>query len=305
MYKIRNGKSFAKEAHVMNKLKYKTILYKVLDSISKDIEPNVKGKKIYIPEHIRFALPATEKQFTGNLPSGTCVEIDKDMIAGIHWEDVKSKTIDLDLSLINQDGTKYGWDSSYRADDRGILFSGDITAAPKPRGATELFYVKKKNMQSYIMFVNYFNYCSETPVPFKIVVAKKHLKSLESNYMIDPNNVLSIAQTQIDKKQMILGLLVVTTDKCRFYFSESAMGKGITSSGNDYVQHARNYLFNYYKDSINFNKILEKAGALVVQEKKDIDIDLSPENLEKDTIINILTKFDVKTKNHVPKRIGD
>ena len=39
---------------------------------------------------------------------------------------------------------------------------------------------------------------------------------------------------------------------------------------------------------IELKDILEKAGAKFVKDKEKCDIDLSPETLEKDTILNLL-----------------
>jgi hypothetical protein len=39
---------------------------------------------------------------------------------------------------------------------------------------------------------------------------------------------------------------------------------------------------------INLNKILVKAGGILVDKKEDAEIDLSPESLDKNTIINLL-----------------
>ena len=37
----------------------------------------------------------------------------------------------------------FGWDANYRDDNRLVLFSGDVTSAPYPNGATEAFFVNK------------------------------------------------------------------------------------------------------------------------------------------------------------------
>lgn len=293
LYKIRNGKSYAKSFDFpRNKAaKLNGILTQVLSSIVEDMRPNVEGKHIYIPENLVYALPATEKQFTGNFPSGSYVVVPKDMIFGVYWEDVKEHRIDLDLSVINAEGTKYGWDANYRSGGATILFSGDMTEAHK--GATELFYVAKQDPNSLIMMVNYFNFSERVPVPYKIIVAKRKLNTLEQNYMVNPNDVACIAKSKIDTKQKILGLIVTTPDECRFYFSESDIGNSISSYRNDYTVHSRKYLFTFYSNAISLNELLELAGAEIVTEKSEdveIDIDLSPETLEKDTIINLLSK---------------
>lgn len=296
LYRIRNGKGYATEFKFNQKNKAKTILDIVLDSITKDMKKNVRGKKIYIPEFITYTLPATEKQFTGDFPSGSYISIPKDMVMGIHWENVDGHRIDLDLSLINKDEGKIGWDSSYRTDDRSVLFSGDVTDAPKPRGASELFYVQRQAIQSSILLVNYYNYDDEVEAPFKIIVAKEQVKNFKNNYMVNPNNVVSIAKSKINQKQKILGLLVTTTNECRFYFTETYVGQSITSSNNLFVENSRKYLFDFYQNTISLNKILEKSGAKIVNEKEKCDIDLSPETLEKDTILNLLHNKPQPTK---------
>ena len=289
LYRIRNGKAYATDFNFKNKIVAKHVLDIVLDSITRDIGKNIEGKKIYIPGYINYSLPATEKQFTGNFPSGTYISIPQDMIVGIHWENIKSNRIDLDLSTISSAG-KFGWDGSYRNDEGSILFSGDITDAPRPKGATELFYVKRQLKDSLILMLNYYNYDSEIKVPFKIIVAKEKVKNFRNNYMVDPNNIVSVAQSEISQRQKILGLLITTMKESRFYFVETSIGTSITARDSEVSNNSRKYLINFYKDSIELKDILLKAGAKLVDDKDKSDIDLSPENLEKDSILNLLLK---------------
>ncbi len=290
LYKIRNGKGYATEFSSHDIGMTESILEQVEKSIIKDMKPQVNGKKIYIPDNMKYALPATEKQFTGNLPSGSYIVIPKDMIVGVHWEDVGAyNRIDLDLSLINAD-SKYGWDGGYRSEDRDILFSGDMTSAPKPDGATELFYVKRQIEKTFILMLNYYNFDKETPVPFKLFVAKEGIRRLDKNYMVNPANVLVNCETKAEQKQKMLGLLVATEKECRFYFSEAYIGNSISSSNSEYSEHSRKYLVDYNTNPITLNDLLYKAGANVVGIKDGSDIDLSPEALQKDSIINLLKK---------------
>lgn len=284
MYKIRNGKSYATVFSFNHPRAAMIALGIVIESITDNLD--VEDKKIFIPDYINYALPSTEKQFTGNFPSGSYITIPHDMIVGIHWEDVDHRTVDLDLSLLNEDEEKIGWDSSYRNENRTILFSGDVTAAPN--GASELFYIQKQNLSNSIMFVNYYNYNEEIEVPFKIVVAKENTDDFGNNYMVNPNNVICIANSVINQKQKILGMLSVTSGGSRFYFAESYLGRSITSSGEGYVEQSRDYLSAFYKNAISLNDVLKKGGAILVDEKADCDIDLSPESIDKSTIINLL-----------------
>lgn len=293
LFRIRNGKSYATDFTFEDKKHAQRVLDIVIASIVKDVEKNVKGKNIYIPDYINYALPATEKQFTGNMPAGTYISTLQNMLVGVHWENIGSHRIDLDLASISNEG-KFGWDGSYRSNDGEILFSGDITDAPKPKGATELFYVKRQCNNSFIITLNYFNYDETVKVPFKILVAEEDAQLFGGNYTVNPNNVLATVQTEIDKRQKILGLLVTTENGNKFYFIETAIGKSITSSNSEYIAHARRYLSTYYQNSIDFKDILFRAGANVVSEstihrdKSNCNIDLSPESLEKDTIMNLL-----------------
>ena len=293
LYNVRNGKAFAKEFSFDNSVTANTILQIVLESIKNDLKANVSGKTIYIPSNIKYALPYTEKQFTGNIPNGTCVTTDKDMIFGVHWENIKHNRIDLDLSLISLKTGKIGWDSMYRTEDKKILFSGDVTDAPKPKGASEMFYIKKQDENALLLSVNYYNFDEDLSVPCQIVIGQDTPTTLERNYMLNPNKVIATTDTIIDVKQKILGLIVTTHDSNKFYFAEANMGKSITSSNKPYMEHTRKYLLNYYSNTIELNKLLVEAGALLSSDITKCDIDLSLENVDKTTIIDLF-KQEVK-----------
>jgi len=289
LYKIRNGSSFVKEFDFGEKNigHAKRVNTVVIKSIVKDLSKQVSGKKIYLPEGIKYALPSTEKQFTGNFPTGTRIEVDENMIFGIHWTNLKNKVIDLDLSTIGIEG-KIGWDSRFRSEDRNILFSGDITSAPKPKGASELFYIKKSNAGKHIVILNYYNFDEAKPVEFNILVAKEQPTRFGGNYTVNPNNLMANTRTKIERKQKIIGLLDSNKQTNRFYFTNVDMGFGISSGENENTMRAWSYLSSYYESMIDFKDILLLAGADVVNTKDKVDIDLSPGALEKDTIINLL-----------------
>lgn len=292
IYKVRNGKAFATdfsvEFSVENREQVEETLTLVVSSIVEHVRRNVEGKKIFIPEGVNYALPATEKQFTGYLPSGTSITVDKNMIFGIHWEDVEGLRIDIDLSLISANDVKIGWDGSYRNRGRTALFSGDLTSAPLPDGASELFYISEEDDSHYILFANYYNFDAKIPAPFKILVAKEPAPDFGQGYMVDPNNVLCVAKSKMDVKQKMLGMVVTTPTESTFYFNEGDLGKGISSSSQEYAKQARQYLFDYSSNAISLNDILRDAGGILVDKREEAEIDLSPESLEKDTIINLL-----------------
>jgi len=112
VYRVRNGRGWATSFDWSNNLKKitKQALDIVIGSIVDDIYANVNGKTFYIPPNIHYTLPATEKQFTGNLPTGSYITVSEDLIVGIHWMNT-SRRIDLDLSVIGESG-KIGWDAA-------------------------------------------------------------------------------------------------------------------------------------------------------------------------------------------------
>ena len=82
-------------------------------------------------------------------------------------ENVYDDRVDLDLSTMSASG-KVGWDADYRREN--TLFSGDLTSAPRPNGASELFYIKSGKTDDKLMLVNYFNYQKDAEVDAKIMI---------------------------------------------------------------------------------------------------------------------------------------
>jgi hypothetical protein len=297
IYKVRTGRGWATDFNwnwvVVDKVK--EVLDVVIASISSDLSEKLRGKVIYIPEYINYTLPATEKQFTGNFPSGTYVSVPDNMVAGIHWKNVKvadvNFRVDLDLSTISVSG-KTGWDAGYRSEEKRVLFSGDITSAPLPHGATELFYMKTIDQEVKILTVNYFNYNKDIPVPAKIVLARDKAANFNKKYMLDINKIITSANIIVDQPQTVLGLIAPVGPALNFYFAQTSVGNNITSG--DYSAQSREYLSHNLINSIKLRDVLWMSGAHIITElydgiENDDYIDLSPENIEKNTIIDLLT----------------
>ena len=287
LYRIRNGKSYAKEFNFENKKGAQIMYDAIMRHIVADIKPNVEGKTFFIPKGLKYGLPATEKQFTGNLPSGTFVEVLEDMVVGIHWENQPNHRVDLDLSISNNMG-KIGWDAAYRDNNQDIQFSGDVTDAPKPKGATEVFHVGGTARGSWLMNLNYYNYRDDVDVPFKILVTQENRQNINNNYTVDPNKIVALSNSVMDVKQKTLGIIVADENSTKFYFSEAEFQKGISSRHNQGAEQARKFLLNYYTDSIVLNDVLVAAGATIVEEMGEDVIDLSPEAIDKTTILDLL-----------------
>ncbi len=289
VYRVRNGRGWATEFTWPNTVGGMThqALEVVLASIIRNLQPNVQGKMFYIPPYMHYALPATEKQFTGYLPTGSSVSVPNDVIVGIHWMNTE-KRVDLDLSVIGESG-KIGWDAAYRSDDRHVLFSGDMTDAPAPNGASELFYFKEGTQEAKILLVNYYNFEKGDEVGGKILVAHETPQHFGKNYMVDPNKILASANICITKRQNILGLIATVRGETRIYFANISIGTSITATHNQHATYARKYFVNSLTNTLDLRAMLQRAEATVVDERPDGDYqDLSPEALDKTTIIDLM-----------------
>lgn len=338
VYKIRNGKSYVStlkprtSSYVLRLETIKTTIEKhLIDRIS----DKVKGKTICIPNNVVYAAPTSEKQFVGNIPNGSYVEMPRlnDIVYGVHWNNLpctkESKSdswygevssdeerVDLDLKTMNENAM-FGWDAKYRSDNGSILFSGDVTNAPLPQGATELFYVGKQfGRGAFLIMLNLYT-PNSADIPFEFMVANASANSSEirKNYMVDPNNIIEKINFKMDKgeRQKTLGLITIE-DNIKLYFGEFNVGGDSNIYGystariNNITKGAYNYLLTYNDLQIKLNDILKDAGAQIVDKPtidvvnlsldengdkvittttQPVDIDLSLNSITKDTLINI------------------
>jgi len=286
LYRVRNGKSYATKFENTDKNSAHAAYGIVLESIARDITPNVAGKTFVIPESVVYALPTTEKQFVGNIPSGSYCEVDKDMVMGVYWENVDGNRVDLDLSMANLAG-KIGWDGGYRSDD--LQFSGDVTNAP--HGATEVFRIGNTAEGLWLVNLNYFNF-ENIKVPYKIFVGSDSA-AISGNYLVDPNKLKLIVDSEFNgERQKALGIVYADENTRRFIFSETTFDKLRSARHTDYSQYALDYIKNYYTDVIDLGQLISAAGGVVVSEPPEEGdyVDLSIEALDKTTIIDLLTK---------------
>jgi hypothetical protein len=265
VYKIRNGRSWVDDFIAKNPEATKRALDIVLASIKID-------KTVYVPEYIDYALPATEKQFIGNIPANTKISVKDNLMVGVYWENVKGHQVDLDFSSIDLTG-KVGWNSVYKSDDENILYSGDMTDARN--GASELLYFGQDNKKVAALFLNYYNFDSDTPVPTKIFVASEKPENFGSNYVA--NNIIIQSDFIVDQKQYFIGLVY---GNC-LYLSASSIGKSNVSGG-ALADKTREYLLNSTTSALKLSEVVN-----ITHERGDY-LDLSPEKLTKDTFLGLL-----------------
>lgn len=288
VYKIRNGKTWV---HIKeNKLKYN--VDNVIDILDKIIvnkmKTNVKGKKIYLDNRFDFALPQSEKQFVNNIPFGSTLTLDKDnIIFGIHWFNLENNRVDLDLKAISEEYI-IGWNTCYKLDSK-IIFSGDMTSAPLPNGASEYIYIDKDIGKTAIsMKINNYT-CQTGDVDYDIIVAKGKKEKIQKDAIIDPNDII----LKIPKNKMLYGMIehtignIIIDDKIKLIFTDLTTSSNIVSKENSIEKWLREYIEKEAKSKCRLKEYLEKAGAVLVHQEELAEINLSIENINRNTILDM------------------
>ena len=308
LYKIRNGRSYAtvKEKELGLK-EYAVLAYRkgMIDfHLTSRLLNNLCGKKVYIPSNVSYKAPTSEKQFVGNFPSGSSIDIplNEDLIIGIHWCNKPSgERVDLDLHMQSLNRS-FGWNTSYRDSSRRVYFSGDLTDAPLPNGATELFFIGKEVDETFMLSVN--NYNSNRETPFEVVVAKANpnktytnvigRKHRSSSFMVDPNDIITTIPFKMDSNETMkrIGFVTRTGDSVKIVFDDfNTASVPVSSNKNDIFSNTIKYLEGYRESSLDLKDILKKCGCILVDNNDEsVDYDLSIENLQKDTIISMFNE---------------
>ena len=323
LYKIRNGKAFANT--IKNKKDNTEAQIKVLEIVYNHLKKRVNklltGKKVYLPEHIDITAPTSEKQYIGYLPYGTSIKISRlnDMIVGVHWKNFENERIDLDIHTMNMNQS-FGWNTGYRSETGDIAFSGDVTDAILPKGATELFAISKDcNDTSFLLTINDYTRNSKD-IPFELILASEKNIKLETNYIINPNKVIISVPCLFevnngDNFKTTLGLIKINKDNLEFYFNKYDMGSSIITSRTNVNKITYDYLDNYSNTQLTLRQLLEDSLIEICNEpytekleevkvtneegieetlykkvKEKVDYDLSLNSIDKTTIINMLTE---------------
>lgn len=282
MYSIRNGKSWVESNDSSNKEVWSHNYHIIMSYLKGRFD--LSEKTFFVPDNIDYAIPTSEKQFVGNIPMGSKL-FGKRLAVGMYWEN-KWGARDLDLSGSLLNGTKVGWDARYSAGKGKLLYSGDITSAPN--GAVEYLHVNKGFDETALVNINVFSGSEQSG--YKIIIGEGD--NIDNDYMMNPNKLLFEHKVESVQKQMTLGLLKPEKEKDRQSFILLNVGGGskhVSSADSQVVKKANVALYQEYEYRLSFKDIVEKLGGVFVS-KEEVDgntIDLSVENLDKTTFINI------------------
>ena len=278
VYRIRNGKSWIMEKEIQGDINGEN--FNFIMKYMKQKYP-LEGMKVFLPKDIDYALPTSEKMFVGNIPTGTRFHGEK-MAVGIYWED-KWGARDLDLSGINIGG-KIGWNAEYNQNRGSLMYSGDITSAP--RGAVEYLYANHGLDEPTLVMNNVF--CGDEEAGYKIIVGKGD--NINNNYMMDPNKLFVEVKCNSVQKQTVLGIFIPTGDRQSFVLLNFGAGQTRVSGYSTTTDIATRALYQQWHSALTLETVIRDLGAEILTEVEEADFDLSLDKLEKDTFTKIFQK---------------
>ena len=259
------------------------------------------GKIFFIPSYIDYCAPVSEKQFIGNIPYGTKFSFPNTVSLGIFWENYKNKRTDLDLHLTTLSGA-FGWNASYRDEERTVLYSGDMTDATN--GAAEAFYANYSKLdEPYILSAN--NFTGMPDVPFKFICTKSRFEAYTGGVWGPPATCpIDISKTlfpPIDLKFKDTNSQTIGFGRRNvFYFYGGELNMGIIPDRFKYREYM-DALYARTSSSMTLRTLLLMAGARVVSEsgyeqltdeEKAQVVDLTPSALTRTTLIDLVDSLD-------------
>lgn len=289
LYFIRNGRMYSTIKENTTKAGYQ-IKNAIFNSIKKDIGKNIKGKRFYIPDGIMYAVPTSEKNFIDNIPIFTRYRMDKNSIIGIYWTNTDTSRVDLDLHYLSKN-IHVGWNSRYDSNDK-ILFTGDITNAPKPEGATEALYFKD-NLKDDFAVIEISNYAGKSDM-FELFIANDPNKEIFDREKIISSKEMAFKFTglTITDQTQCFGIVDSQKDYRDFIFTNTSDGFNRTPSRGEHKNIMLEAMRSSAKNRLFLNDLIVKLGGEITLDKEKADYDLSINSLTKDSF-NFLFKADV------------
>ena len=293
VYKIRNGKAYVSELEKAMTEEQQVVINDIITNIEVELASRIKNKLkdkiIYIPENVVYTLPQSEKQFNGNIPEGSYIEVkkDDDMLVGVHWKNFEDERIDLDLHMQNK-SEQYGWNTSYRSESENFYFSGDVTDAVLPKGATEVFYIGKScENKAFLLTLNDYTR-NKRDIPYDLIFAKSDISRIEKNHTIDPNNILYVIHNtfEAEENEKTIGLVKIDSNSIRLYFNDFSLGRSIVTRQTNVIQNSYSYLNKYTDIQYKLNDLLTKASITVIN-KPEYNKEVYFEKLENNSLQEI------------------
>lgn len=286
LFQIRNGKIWIREEEKEGKVSDKICAASAIGVELHKRLKNYRGMTVYIPRGISYAVPYSEKQFSGAIPWGTAIgATDKEnaFTIGVHWvNDPDESGCDLDLHA-HTPTRHFGWNSDYISGDGEIIYSGDMTNAPAPKGAAESFYINNVN-EPVILTLNAFN--AKSNKQFQFFMTEGEDDKMRERATFDASKLISapLPLAFADKSSLSLGIF----DNKTFYVYGGNVAEGAVPS-RDYPKFIE-ALLNRMSSTYRFEALASALKINIVHEApKDTPfLDLSPEALTVNTLLDFV-----------------
>ena len=286
LFQIRNGKIWVREEEKEGKVSDKICAASAIGIELHKRLKNYRGMTVYIPRGISYAVPYSEKQFSGAIPWGTAIgATDKEnaFTIGVHWvNDPDESGCDLDLHS-HTPTRHFGWNSDYISGDGEIIYSGDMTNAPAPKGAAESFYINNVN-EPVILTLNAFN--AKSNKQFQFFMTEGEDDKMRERATFDASKLISapLPLAFADKSSLSLGIF----DNKTFYVYGGNVAEGAVPS-RDYPKFIE-ALLNRMSSTYRFEALASALKINIVHEApKDTPfLDLSPEALTVNTLLDFV-----------------
>lgn len=299
VFNIRNGKAFVAEGVAKAPKEYRKrtkMMTYIYDQLIARMGDKYKNVVFVLPEHIRYAVPTSEKQMVYTYPWGTQIKVPGEggYTMGMHWFDQHNQRVDLDLHMNGLNGAHVGWNGGYY--NQEATYSGDMTAAPQPNGAAEAVEFHTRN-NDYNMTIN--KYSGPKDVDFKMFVSKQHVTSDRGKFVYRPaDDLIPVIPMQFSAEEdgwnntMNIGIV----HKGDFYFYGGRISSGIVPAQNynQFIQGVSAKITSM----LLMKEFLEDCGATVMTQAPDSAvnqegeemavIDLSPEALIPTTLFEVI-----------------
>lgn len=226
--------------------------------------------KVILPQNVQIAMPTSYKNFVGNLPYFSQVDLSAEGSIGFIWHD----ECDYDLSAITETKNSVSYWSYTRIGN--LAYSGDVRA-PGPRGGAE--YVSYgEDVDDFNIFVNLWAAYAQSPLVAKVFVTNTR----EFEVTDTPNFILPVEdfQGQIGTK---------TGDKLVIGGMKSARN---SSASVRIAAEIVEFMKNRAEQVLTLNELARLANWEIIDREdevteEDIVYDFSLDILSKDTFIEI------------------
>ena len=241
------------------------------------LKNNIKGFKL--PDKCNLTAPRSEKAFVGEYPFGSWLSlVNSDLVIGVSWTD-EDNVADLDLSLMDMNNQKIGWNSHFRNESSTILFSGDVVEAP----GTELIYASKGFDSDFGVYLNQYRVIRDGTVSYKFFIAREKITEdqITRTYMINPNSVCFSTKLDMESKEMLIGFIT----KGRFIFSTFRTNESRVARSNEYS-----------KKLIHYNLVTQKCHLEVKKILKDlnlVDMSAGDNSIAKEQVFTFQSKSEI------------